>query len=653
MRFLIYLLLLFFLGTGFHSNVFANKIDSLKEVLSTEVRGDMKSDLAAEIARRLTNIDNKAAVQYSDVALNYAIRMNDQLRIANALDAKGNAYNSMGESQAALEQLFKALSIYEELKAHKQIAIVTNSLANTFIDQEDYEKAINYYQASYEAGMIIKDTNAIAVPLVGLSIIYDEMGEIQKALNTTKEAIPLFEGINRTDAMVVCYVNASNYSYDLGMKDASFIWLQKAKKQNEQLKNKYFSGEISLFEAVLLADNGKLNEAVVAAENGIKLLREIDAKSNIMKAHKTLSDIYAENHAYNLAYHSLSQYTQLKDSLDTENKTEIMEELNTKYETAQKEKKISLLSAEKEIQTLENDKNKTIMNVLVGGSSLLLILSGFTIRANRQKKRANTDLHTQKSIVEEKNKEILDSIQYAKRIQNAIIPSPDRLQKHFQDSFVLYLPKDIVAGDFYWMETVGSSVLIAVADCTGHGVPGAMVSVVCNNALNRAVKEFNLTEPAKILDKTRDLVVEAFSKNQEEISDGMDISLCSWNKETQVVQWAGANNPLYIIRKENLELEILTPDKQPIGMYETARLYTNHSISVQPGDNLYLFSDGYADQFGSKTGKKYKYGRFRAFFKTHANQTMKQQKQLLIEDFLNWKGEFEQLDDVCVIGVRL
>jgi serine phosphatase RsbU (regulator of sigma subunit) len=206
-----------------------------------------------------------------------------------------------------------------------------------------------------------------------------------------------------------------------------------------------------------------------------------------------------------------------------------------------------------------------------------------------------------------------------------------------------------VAGDFYWVEHKENKVLFAAADCTGHGVPGALVSVVCNNGLNRSVREYGLTDPGEILDKTRELVIQEFEKSEEEVKDGMDIALGSI--EGNVLQYAGANNPLWIIRGgEVLETKA---DKQPIGKFELHKAFTTHTVELQKGDAIYFFSDGYVDQFGGVKGKKFKSKAFKELLLSIQDKSMEDQKLVLDEQFENWRGRLEQIDDVCVIGVKV
>jgi serine phosphatase RsbU (regulator of sigma subunit) len=284
--------------------------------------------------------------------------------------------------------------------------------------------------------------------------------------------------------------------------------------------------------------------------------------------------------------------------------------------------------------------------VIVLFVSILLFIA---YRNYRLKKLAMNEVVEQKEVIEEQHQEIKDSMEYAKRIQSAILPPQKLVKEYLKESFILYKPKDIVAGDFYWMEHKAGKVLFAAADCTGHGVPGAMVSVICNGALNRAVREFGLTEPAKILGKARDIVIEEFEKSEEEVKDGMDIALCSL--EGNKLIYAGAHNPLWIVRSgEILETKA---NKQPIGKFDNPLPYTSHSFDLEKGDTIYIFSDGFVDQFGGEKGKKFKAKAFRKLLLSIQDKTLEEQSLIIDQAFESWRGKLEQIDDVCVIGVRV
>ena len=327
--------------------------------------------------------------------------------------------------------------------------------------------------------------------------------------------------------------------------------------------------------------------------------------------------------------------------------------------------KDSLMHTEINFQKLKTNQQRTaseslrrrnllIFSAIIGALAIVLLIMAYRSRkivkqqrdiATREKNNAEK----QKLIVETKSKEIMDSINYAKRIQSAILPPAKLVKEYLKDSFILYKPKDVVAGDFYWMEHKAGKVLFAAADCTGHGVPGAMVSVVCNNALNRSVREYALTDPGEILNKTREIVIQEFDKSEDEVKDGMDIALCSLNGYK--LEYAGANNPLWILR--NGKLIETKANKQPIGKFDNLLPYTTHKFELEKGDSIYIFSDGYVDQFGGEKGKKFKSKAFKSLLLSIQNKTMEEQRILIDKAFETWRGNLEQIDDVCVIGVRI
>lgn len=262
-----------------------------------------------------------------------------------------------------------------------------------------------------------------------------------------------------------------------------------------------------------------------------------------------------------------------------------------------------------------------------------------------------------KLIIEEKHQSLTDSLSYAKRIQEAIMPSLNILKESFSDSFILFMPRDIVSGDFFWaLKTENDDFIWAAADCTGHGVPGAFMSMIGISLLNKTVLENGITSPEKILDNIRAGIIAALSqkdlKEDDMQHDGMDIALCLYRKNEQKVYYAGANNPLWLIKK-NGELVAFTPNKQPVGYFPWPKNFTVKEFNVEPGDTIYTFSDGFADQFGGPKGKKYMYGPLKKFLLSINSSTMARQNELLKESFINWKGTMDQIDDVCVIGVRI
>lgn len=386
--------------------------------------------------------------------------------------------------------------------------------------------------------------------------------------------------------------------------------------------------------------------------------------------HESLSTVYQTltNFQANVRYLEMTALNELFNQANANDKGNMaaqLADLAYKYESEKKEKEIMSLQKDKEMNDMKlqakdaeiSNREKTI-TYFVFALIAFLVLSVFIIRSNILRKQANRELAQQKKEVEEqkhlvveKQKEITDSITYAKRLQQAILPPYEFIAAQVPESFVLYKPKDIVAGDFYWAEKVGDKFFIAAADCTGHGVPGALVSVVCSNALNQAVNEFGLTDTGKILDKTRELVVNTFEKSNAEIKDGMDISLLCIDRSLLKVFWSGANNPLWYVAGDTLHE--VKADKQPVGKAYEPKPFTTVELAYEAGTVFYLFTDGLADQFGGPKGKKFKYKQFEETLQALSKRPMQEQMAAIDQRFEAWRGSLEQVDDVCVIGLRI
>ncbi|HWY12821.1 MAG TPA: SpoIIE family protein phosphatase [Bacteroidia bacterium] len=386
-------------------------------------------------------------------------------------------------------------------------------------------------------------------------------------------------------------------------------------------------------EVLILSEKQKINELNLLKNQTELIRKELERK-------KIQHEVDALNQSKKVQEYEIAQ--QKSDLV----KKELISKKN--------DQEIELLNKDKLVKEAELKSQTTQRYSLYAGILLALLFSVFV--ANRLKVSQNQRkiIALQKQNVEQKQKEILDSISYAKRLQQAILPSDDLVKSVLPESFIFYQPKDIVAGDFYWMYVSeqmenDSNVLIAAADCTGHGVPGAMVSIVCSTALNRAVNEFDLSDPGEILDKTRELVLETFSKSSEDVKDGMDISLAFINKKTRQVKWSGANNSLWYVTNDTIER--LVPNKQPIGKTENPSTFTSHSLLLNSGDFIFLFTDGFADQFGGPKGKKFMYKQLADFLKQNAKLKPEIQKEKLLSKFNEWKGNLDQVDDICIIGI--
>lgn len=376
----------------------------------------------------------------------------------------------------------------------------------------------------------------------------------------------------------------------------------------------------------------------------------------LLETSQILEIAYSSKNNYPKAYKHLKYYDSLNTILANEKQYGTEQIYNFEYRKQKQAEVDSLINLKKEIEnknTLDQEKqklatqkkiSKTFFTITFLVAILILIISYLYIKSRKK----NNIISNQNAQVKKANSEIIDSINYAKKIQSAILPTTNFIKSILTNSFIYYQPKDIVAGDFYWLKKMEQSILFAVADCTGHGVPGALMSVLCNNALNRASAETKAINTGKILDITRDIVISELN-SEENVKDGMDIALCCINKKT--LFYSGANNPLWIIRKETDTVQEFKADKLPIGRHDISFPYKTHEIPINKGDSIYIFSDGFADQFGGDRGKKYKTKQFKDFLVSIYKKEITIQQQLIQEEFNRWKGENEQIDDVCVMGI--
>jgi serine phosphatase RsbU (regulator of sigma subunit) len=295
---------------------------------------------------------------------------------------------------------------------------------------------------------------------------------------------------------------------------------------------------------------------------------------------------------------------------------------------------------------------KSHRNTYFGIFALVLALSGVVFNRYKIKKRLASQLEMKNRIIEEKNRDIVSSIRYARRIQSAILPPDEVFGKYFSDCFILYKPKDIVSGDFYWVAEKNGKILVAAVDCTGHGVPGAFLSIVGNNSLNKIVNQNGITRPSEILDALNEEVVEVLRHEANpELKDGMDIALCSVDRLNGKMEYAGAFNPLWKMSDGNLTE--VKADRVAIGLKGKQEKYANHEVNLRKGDVFYIFTDGYADQFGGKDSKKFKLKQLRELVVSIHQKPLPEQKSLLDRKFEEWKQNHDQVDDILVIGIRV
>jgi len=546
---------------------------------------------------------------------------------------KGVYFYGKGNYDKAITNLLESTKIAEGLGKKEMISKTYNNVSIIYNEMGNYESALQYLNMS------LKIKKELGISLWSIyfnqSMVYESLGNLNKALVLATKADSMSskenkaKSLNRVGAL---YKNLKKYKQALKYYEKAIVLYNREKELSDF---GYTMKNIGFIKGKL----GKAGEGIINLNIALDIADSLGHKNLLSATYGALSDNYKIIGNYKKALEFQTLGIALDDSIYSEKNLTVIEEMRTKYETDKKDGEIELQKSQKLIA--------------YGGIGVAILLIAFVLKGFLDKKKSNTKLFQKNIVIREKNKEILDSINYTKRIQEAILPSPSVIKQVIPSSFILYKPKDVISGDFYWTEQVGDLSLFAAADCTGHGVPGAMVSVVCHGALNRAVREFGLTDPGKILDKVREIVIETFQKDGDNVQDGMDIALCALNRKTGELQYAGANNPLYVVKKDSGDLQETKASKQPIGNYDNAKDFVTHNLNVSKGDMIYVSSDGYADQFGGLKEKKFMYGKFKKLLTSLSKATLEEQKDKLFSDFEAWKGDIEQVDDVCVIGVKI
>jgi serine phosphatase RsbU (regulator of sigma subunit) len=592
-------------------------------------------------------------------------------------DRKGQGFacNSMGEMLTtegvygeALEWLQKALDHFKAAGSPEGIAWVNNNIGLVYYYQNNYREAMVHFQEALKTADKIRSGDA----WLYITRTYLDQEQFAEAEKSVQKALDLANQNQDAYVLADCYFCLGRIEAYYGKNPAALEHLRNGLRLKEELEDLQGVSGIANHIGDLFLKMDEPDSALVNFREALSAASSVGIKLEMSAACLGLSNVFNRMAMYDSAYHYLSQHNQLDDELQGEEAGKKLAEMQAALAAEQREKEIEnerkLEAARKEAEK----KEKRLM--LIGGIVVIVMLVIFSIfmvnrfrmkqRANKQLEAFNKEIMHQRDIIEEKNKDILDSIKYAKRIQEAILPSDKVLRAGLPNHFVLYRPKDIVSGDFYWAAPVRKSdfsgFLIATVDCTGHGVPGAMVSVVGYNGLNRAVQEYGLYHPNELLDKLNELVEDTFSKHESEVRDGMDISLCLIDPVGMKMEWSGANNPIWMVR--NGVLTETKADKQPIGRYEGRKPFTRHQFDLLPGDAIYIFSDGYADQFGGPDEKKFKAAKMKELIMGMQDESMAFQCNRLDEALLEWRHwpgpngeprEVEQLDDVCVIGVRV
>ncbi len=588
-------------------------------------------------------------------------KLGDTKRQGNGTRDLGTCYLKLGKYDLSLKYYIEALQLFESIDSKNSIYNTNCAIAEVYYLDGNYIEAIKQLENALKISKEINDSLYISNAYMNLGLLHGENNQFEKGLSYLKESLKICEKLNQKETLEGIFLNLGLLYAKVGDNKNAILYYEKCLKiaREENIEE-----DIAIVLSNLSQLNIKMGNydlAIKLGEQSLELSKKIKLKDKIKDATENLAEAHSKLGNFEKAFMYQKINSDMKDSLYNEDRQTTIAEIQTKYDTEKKDNEIKLLNKDKELQDAELQKNQTQRTALIIGFSLAILLVVFIFRGFKQKQKANllleeknTTIETQKKMVEVKNKEILDSINYAQLIQQAVLPSAAELTSHLQDGFVLFSPKDIVSGDFYWVTGIDDFTFFSTVDCTGHGVPGGFMSMLGCSLLNEVINEKKILEPADVLDMMRIKLITSLKQqgNSGENKDGMDMTLCRLNKSRTELVYAAANNPLWLIRNQNI---IEYPaDKQPVGIStDHAKQFTQQKISLQKGDYIYIFTDGYADQFGGPKGKKFKYKALQQLLLKHTQKTMDEQKEVLKSYIENWRGDLEQVDDILIIGIKI
>ena len=615
----LFIFLFLFPALFFHSTIVLGtdklKIDSLKSAYNKAEQDTTKAQVLEKIGNSYAiNANYLKAIESYLEAKKIFIKLADKDNEGEMLNLIGAQYYYLKNWDKSIEYFLEAFKIVKELGDVEKQARYLNNIGLIYDRRGDYEKALEYQTRSLIINQEYKDSLGVSGNFNNIANIYSNTEEHKKAIEFYKKSLDLKRKLGQRNRLSLVLQNLSWAYY---------------KSDNYVAALKY------------------AKEGLVIAQEDNDLFNERDALTK-------LGDIYDALTDYKKANEYIKLGNLLQDSIDQLNNAELIADMDAKYEADKKDNEIALQQVEIAKQNTEVKLQTTQKIWFAIGLFLAIVLLFVSYWGFKQKQKANLQLKQKNAIIEEKNKNITDSITYASTIQQSFLPDIGEISKVLPENFVFFKPKDIVSGDFYWFYEKEDLVFIIAADCTGHGVPGAFVSMLCNNVLNHVIIEKDVNDPGQILTQVNNSVIHSLRKKDSNFksNDGMDCSLCVVNKKNQKLAYAGAFNQLILI--SDGELNEFKADRSPIGgRTEVDYEFTSHQIKSKSGDCVYLFSDGYADQFGGPKGKKFMLKRLKEMFKEIHLFSFSDQKIHLDKTLNAWVGNNEQVDDIIVLGFKI
>lgn len=634
---------------------------SIYHTASKIVTRENKTTFYHQVGKSFYDVDNyERARTYYSKSLEMAKLTLDKRIIAKELSALGNVYRLQDRNTIAMNLLFQATYLYKELNQLRDVAHNLSLIGdiNRCIDQQkDALKYLNEALAICIKNNYLKE-EAFCYSSIGT--VYLTQKKFTRALTNFDQGLKIAQSLKDTSRIVDFQYSIGDLLTEQDRLGEALNYFNRAMELDKISKDQYNLALCYQGLGKVFLKQKDFKKSVEFATQSYKLGKLITAPGICGDASEIIYSAYFGAGDYKNAFLFLKLKTELNDS--TTNLTQVKQQtqLEFNFVNAFKEKQDSILRAEKQqqrdlIQAAKSKQQEALVIAGIVGVIIAILVIIIIFRFYQKEKDSKQIIKLQKTIVEGKNKEIMDSINYAQKIQQAIIPSHLEMSNVFPQHFVMLVPRDIVSGDFYWIGSKLNYVFVAVADCTGHGVPGGFMSMLGTALLNEIINEKEIYEPADILDLLKLKIIMALrqSENVNEAKDGMDIALCRIDKVTNELTFAGANNSMHLMRAEKL-IE-LKGDKQPIGIshFNSTQQFIQQTISLIKGNFIYLFTDGYPDQFGGENGKKFKYKQLEELLISIHNKEMEEQLEILEEVHRDWKGNLEQVDDICILGIKI
>lgn len=628
----------------------ANK-DSLYKVYRLEKNLDKKLDAILNVIH--SGYDKQRVKNDLDKLLVEVTKTNRKEFEAKYYYVLGDFMSTVNDQESAVKNYLKSLKICEANNFRNLASSSGYKIGRYYFYKGETKKSLKYIKISDSYTDQDENPGQAAMVKMVLGVIYQNLNKIDSSIHYQLEGLNIKRKYGLETAIPVSLNNISEAYFQKGDSAKAMRFLDSSIVLSSQLKLDPELYYAYFVKALNYNEKGRYKEAIPLLEKSRAHWEKLNSLDDLFKCYGQLSRAYAGTNDYKSALEMYQLQWKINDTLFNIAKMNNLADVEAKYQNEKKE--LQIAKHKSEIDLVESQKKNQLTVFLL--IALFLVVDAIILYRRYKKQKKDKELIAlQKIQLEVRNKDIEDSISYSSKVQQAIFPSIDEYKSCFKDSFVLFQPKEKVSGDFYWLEKKDNVTMVAAADCTGHGVPGALVSVVCCTALNRSVNEFNLRKPGQILDKTRALVIETFTKGDTNAKDGMDISLCCLepiDANTTKLLWAGANNPLWMIKKGTKEVMQVDPEKQPIGKHAANVPYTTHEFVLHSGDLIYLFTDGFADQFGGEKGKKLKASRMKELLVEVCEMNLTQQHDYILKKFEEWRGDLEQIDDVCIIGIKL